>query len=141
MALRLALTAGLAVVALQPAAAQAVRGDATTGAEQRLPAPRREAVPDRRDLGDSARGSVGAWQSGRWYRGWHGGRFGWWWTVPGDDWYAYDEPVYPFPQFPQTAYPNAPVAPYYWYYCRNPAGYYPYVAQCTAEWRPVPAPG
>ena len=26
----------------------------------------------------------------------------------------------------------------YWYYCRNPEGYYPYVKQCTAGWIPVP---
>jgi hypothetical protein len=24
-----------------------------------------------------------------------------------------------------------------WYYCRNPAGYYPYVQNCAVEWLPV----
>ena len=31
------------------------------------------------------------------------------------------------------------VAPpaYYWYWCQNPAGYYPYVPQCLGAWIPV----
>jgi hypothetical protein len=82
-------------------------------------------------------GSVGQWQSGRWYQGWLGNRYGWWWAVPGSDWYAYDEPLYPYPAFPDTGYPGAPMAPYYWYYCQNPAGYYPYVQQCGGAWQPV----
>jgi hypothetical protein len=27
--------------------------------------------------------------------------------------------------------------PNYWYYCHNPAGYYPYVQSCTGEWQKV----
>jgi hypothetical protein len=27
----------------------------------------------------------------------------------------------------------------YWYYCQNPAGYYPNVTQCSSAWQPVPA--
>jgi hypothetical protein len=91
--------------------------------------------------GGTWRGSVGQWNGGHWHRGWHGDRYGWWWAVPGDDWYAYDEPAYPFPAYPNTGYPGAPVAPYYWYYCQNLAGYYPYVQQCAGPWQPVPAPG
>ena len=26
-----------------------------------------------------------------------------------------------------------------WYYCPNPQGYYPYVAQCYSGWQAVPA--
>ena len=32
--------------------------------------------------------------------------------------------------------------PYYsqtWYYCSDPAGYYPYVTQCNTGWQAVPA--
>jgi hypothetical protein len=32
--------------------------------------------------------------------------------------------------------------PYYsqtWYYCSDPAGYYPYVTQCNTGWQTVPA--
>lgn len=25
-----------------------------------------------------------------------------------------------------------------WYYCQNPAGYYPYVQNCAGGWQPVP---
>ena len=28
-------------------------------------------------------------------------------------------------------------APNYWYYCRNPDGYYPYVRECPTGWQPV----
>jgi hypothetical protein len=27
----------------------------------------------------------------------------------------------------------------YWYYCHDPAGYYPYVTRCSVAWQPVPA--
>jgi hypothetical protein len=26
-----------------------------------------------------------------------------------------------------------------WYYCSDPAGYYPYVTQCSTSWQTVPA--
>ena len=25
-----------------------------------------------------------------------------------------------------------------WYYCSDPAGYYPYISQCDTGWQPVP---
>jgi hypothetical protein len=25
-----------------------------------------------------------------------------------------------------------------WYYCSDPAGYYPYITQCDTGWQPVP---
>lgn len=69
---------------------------------------------------------------------WHGHEFGsWGWgdawplvTYPGiydDGGYAYDD-----------ASPASSSAQY-WYYCQNPAGYYPYVTSCTTAWQPVPA--
>jgi hypothetical protein len=27
----------------------------------------------------------------------------------------------------------------YWYYCQDPAGFYPYVRMCNGEWEAVPA--
>jgi len=27
--------------------------------------------------------------------------------------------------------------PYYWYYCQNPQGYYPYIKSCPGGWIPV----
>jgi hypothetical protein len=43
--------------------------------------------------------------------------------------------------YPSQAMTYAPAAPAtsYWYYCQNPAGYYPYVQQCPTQWQPVPA--
>ena len=82
-------------------------------------------------------GGVGGWHRGSWHQGWYGSRYGWWWVVPGFGWYAYDEPVYPYPD--PYAYTQAVPALPYWYYCPDPAGYYPYVTQCYGPWQPVPA--
>ncbi len=83
-------------------------------------------------------GGVGAWHGGGWNHGWHNGRFGWWWVVPGwADWYYYSAPVYPAPD-PYLP-PGIAAGPTpYWYYCANPQGYYPYVPQCFGPWQPVP---
>jgi hypothetical protein len=82
------------------------------------------------------------WRGGRWFHGNHSGRGGWWWIV-GGDWYFYPAPIYPYPDpLVPAAAPPAPVAApgvNYWYYCQNPAGYYPYVPACPAPWVPVPA--
>lgn len=72
---------------------------------------------------------IGIWRSGHWVHGRHDGRAGWWWIVRGV-WYFYPAAVYPYPdpyQPPVVTVP--PAAPQYWYYCNNPAGYYPYVSQ------------
>ncbi|HXC38725.1 MAG TPA: hypothetical protein VN667_07245 [Burkholderiales bacterium] len=89
------------------------------------------------------------WRRGRWIHDRHNGRFGWWWVV-GGVWYFYPAPVYPYPdpfQPPTVVLGPEPSPPHYWYYCGNPQGYYPYVAQCAVPWQrqlaggaPVPAP-
>jgi hypothetical protein len=87
------------------------------------------------------------WLGGHWHHEWHNGRYGWWWFA-GGSWYFYDAPVYPYPTVVSEvvyAEPNAGPPPpagtqaptYYW--CDNPRGYYPYVQNCVAPWRPVPA--
>ena len=104
---------------------------------------------------------IDIWRGGRWYHGYHDGRNAWWWFA-GGVWYAYSAPVYPYPdpyqppvvivQTPQPpvyveqnppvqAAPPAQTAPQaqFWYYCRNPAGYYPYVPNCSVDWQKVPA--
>jgi hypothetical protein len=88
------------------------------------------------------------WRAGRWFHGRHDGRRGWWWIV-GGVWYFYPAPVYPYPdpyQPPVVVAPGPPVSgppvaqpPAVYYYCDNPAGYYPYVPQCLTPWRMVPA--
>jgi hypothetical protein len=86
------------------------------------------------------------WRGGHWHHGWIGGRFGWWWFA-GGIWYFYDVPVYPYPPLVSEVtiiepmappvMPQAPAAPAY-YYCDNPAGYYPHVTVCSVPFRPVP---
>ncbi len=86
------------------------------------------------------------WRGGRWFNGFHDGRSGWWWIVD-DGWYFYPTPVYPYPDpytppmVVTTPVPVAPVGvpPSYVYYCKRPAGYYPYVAQCFGHWHRVVA--
>jgi hypothetical protein len=88
------------------------------------------------------------WRGGRWFHGPHEGREGWWWIVDGS-WYFYPAPVYPYPDpyvppvvvAPAPAPAAPPPSSGLWYYCPNPAGYYPYVQQCPVPWTPVrPSP-
>lgn len=94
------------------------------------------------------------WRRGAWHREFHDGRYGWWWFA-GGAWYFYAQPVYPYPVVvsqvvygePEAAAPvveAAPVvlapAPRFRYYCDNPAGYYPAVADCPTAFRKVPVP-
>lgn len=81
------------------------------------------------------------WRGGRWSRGNHDGRIGWWWIV-GGAWYFYPWRIEPYPdpyQPPIVVLPPYDAPPQYWYYCANPAGYYPYVPQCPVGWQRVPA--
>jgi hypothetical protein len=106
------------------------------------------------------------WRSGRWFHEFHDGRLGWWWVADGF-WYYYPQPIYPFPTYvgaevvvnapppyppydgppsydapqPYGAVPPAPPpqAAASWYYCDNPQGYYPYVQNCSVQWRAVPS--
>jgi len=55
--------------------------------------------------------------------------YGWDYSYPYDDTYGY----------PDYGYYQQPYATQYWYYCSNPAGYYPYVSQCNTGWQTVPA--
>lgn len=61
--------------------------------------------------------------------------------------YPYYPPLYTYP--PAVMVPNTPpvyiqqeIQPTpsqtnYWYYCKNPDGYYPYVKDCPGGWLPV----
>ena len=79
-----------------------------------------------------------------WTHGRHNQRFGWSWVV-GGGWYFYPIPVYPYPNpfVPSIVVEQPPSAtaapvPQNWYYCDNPAGYYPYIAECRGPWKAVP---
>jgi hypothetical protein len=46
--------------------------------------------------------------------------------------------VEPAPASPAVAAPQpADVPPTFWFYCTDPAGYYPYVQNCSKAWMPV----
>lgn len=81
------------------------------------------------------------WRKGRWFNGHHDGRKGWWWVVE-DVWYFYSTPVYPYPDpfVPSTVVIETthPEMALYWY-CANPAGYYPYIPRCNGPWQGVSA--
>ena len=72
----------------------------------------------------------------------------WWWGWDPVQYWGYPYPYYypPYPAYyapPPAPPPQAPVQatgappPQYWYYCDNPQGYYPYVANCSSAWRQV----
>jgi len=70
---------------------------------------------------------------------------GWW----GPYYYPYYYPYYQqqpivIEQQPEVNIQSAPQAeqqPIYWYYCKDPQGYYPYVKQCPSGWlKVVPTP-
>ncbi|HEY2891061.1 MAG TPA: hypothetical protein VGJ31_10565 [Dongiaceae bacterium] len=109
----------------------------------------------------------GGWHGGGWGCCWGGPRFAFSFGFPSYYPYAYPYPAYypPYPayapgySYSQPYYPSA--QPYYpqppqppvnvaqapagpppqqnWYYCDNPRGFYPYVQNCNAGWRSVPA--
>lgn len=70
---------------------------------------------------------------------------GWyeWGPPPAFVWPAWSPPVIvqqpPVVVQPAPPLPPGPPPQSYWYYCQNPAGYYPYVATCPGGWRQVPA--
>lgn len=41
------------------------------------------------------------------------------------------------PVYIERGNPQSVAQPYYWYYCANPEGYYPYVQKCPGGWRQV----
>lgn len=89
-------------------------------------------------------GWFGGWRNGYYPRGyWWGPRIyaypGWWWPYP----YSYSYP-YPSYQPPPEVIEQPPAysepeqqQPDYWYYCRNPQGYYPYIKSCPGGWMQV----
>jgi hypothetical protein len=47
---------------------------------------------------------------------------------------------YGWDYYPDYGYDyGQPSASQTWYYCYDPAGYYPYVTQCNTGWQMVPA--
>jgi hypothetical protein len=46
---------------------------------------------------------------------------------------------YPYYSYPYYSYDYGQPYSQTWYYCSEPAGYYPYVSQCNTGWQTVPA--
>jgi hypothetical protein len=83
-----------------------------------------------------------AWRGGHWRYAYHRGHRGWWWIV-GTVWFYYPAPIYPYPTYVGSLdyydYYDWYGAPdYYWYYCTDPQGYYPYVQECRGTWHALP---
>jgi hypothetical protein len=96
------------------------------------------------------------WRHGHWHHGYHHGRYGWWWYLNGG-WFFYANPVYPYPLYlsdnayyddyyyddgdhydrDYDDYSGQPASDGYWYYCRDPQGYYPDVRTCRTDWQRV----
>ncbi len=128
------LTSGIALVFLALCASQVMAHERVYRAEHR-------SGWVHRDIARFHERDLGVWRSGYWHHGRHHGRHGWWWVV-GGAWYFYPTQVlpYPDPYLPSVVVASPPVsAQPYWYYCRNPAGYYPYVPRCRVSWQAVPA--
>lgn len=61
--------------------------------------------------------------------------FGPWW-YPYNGYYYPPRQVVPAPSPPIFVRPE-PQPEYYWYYCQDPQGYYPYVKSCPGGWMKV----
>lgn len=100
--------------------------------------------------------SVGVYVGPGWGWGWGWYGYPYYWGYP----YSWGYPYYPYYSgypygyrypysyydSPYAAYPPAASVPYverspgaavYWYYCKSPAGYYPYVKSCSERWMKV----
>jgi hypothetical protein len=92
---------------------------------------------DRFHAGSSREGSGGnsivlrgGAHGGQWHRGWHDGRFGWWWGADPYLWSndgSYDD-----------SYADGASDGSQSWYCSDPAGYYAAVSQCATTWQAVP---
>jgi hypothetical protein len=78
-----------------------------------------------------------------WGSGWGGGWYepGWYEPYPSyGGWSTWSPPVVVERQpVVVQSLPPGPAPQSFWYYCQNPAGYYPYVSVCPGGWTPVPA--
>lgn len=92
------------------------------------------------------------WTRGHWHHGKYRGVYGWWWFT-GAYWYWYQQPIFPYPDYvsddvyendtgdesPADAAPPVHNTDGFYYYCSDPAGYYPDVTVCNGTWEPLAA--
>jgi hypothetical protein len=129
-------TVAIVLGGVAPALAQDWRHDGGDRHDERRFEERRHDNWRDRDIHRFHERDLARWQHGRWFRGRHDGRAGWWWIV-GDTWYFYPRPTYPYPDpyVPPMATPAANA----WYFCAPSQAYYPYVPTCPVPWQVVPA--
>ena len=53
--------------------------------------------------------------------------------------YGYDSGSSYYGNYPDKGYGAHPTGRQTWYYCSDPAGYYPYLTKCKTGWQSVPA--
>jgi hypothetical protein len=86
---------------------------------------------------------VGLWLGPGWGPGWGGSYYSPYYYPPYYPYYPPEQPIV-IQQQPEVYVQPAPEAeqqPIYWYYCKDPQGYYPYVKQCPSGWmKVVPTP-
>lgn len=81
---------------------------------------------------------IGLWLGPGWWPGWWGPHY-----YPSYYYPYYQEPPIVIQQQPEEYEQPAPQEgqPVYWYFCKEPQGYYPYVKQCPSGWmKVVPTP-
>lgn len=82
------------------------------------------------------------------YWGFYGGYYPYYWGFPAAGWPYAGYGGWPYAgssyYYPPTVTETAPAyndpgqqQPYYWYFCEDPKGYYPYVKSCPGGWIPV----
>ncbi len=86
---------------------------------------RHQGFGERRESFGERREGFGERREGFATQGFHGGFIAnpWWGYYPDYGYYDYSQPY----------------SSQIWYYCSDPAGYYPYVTQCSTGWQTVPA--
>jgi hypothetical protein len=74
-----------------------------------------------------------------WGDGYPYNHYGYYGNYPDYRSYGYDPGSSYYGNYPNYGYGSQPNARQTWYYCSDPAGYYPYVTKCNTGWQPVPA--
>lgn len=92
-----------------------------------------------RRSGHGSRGGVSVWLGPVWVPGWWGPHYYPSYYYP---YYRTEPPmVMQQPEVNIQPAPEAEEQQIFWYYCKDPQGYYPYVKQCPSGWmKVVPSP-
>jgi hypothetical protein len=74
-----------------------------------------------------------------WVYGYPYSYYGYYDNYPDNGYYGYDPSCSYYGTCPNHGYGAHPSGRQTWYYCSDPAGYYPHVTECKIGWLPVPA--